>query len=314
MSCREDILKKSDLSFHPTVYFFITLNMLSRFIVFVLSYCYNITMKKIFFLFVILSASLLSLSSAEKIRDYKETTKFISTLNKKFTVTKLDTVKYKNAEYPVYKISYNQLKEKGKKYLIICGVHGNEPAPVYAVKEFIISLSKKEIKRKDLQLDFIFIVNPFGFEYNQRNNGDNKDINRDMKKFETQEGKILQKHCKPKDYEKVFDFHEANSKGFFLYCYGTKNKKLSDQILNLLKENKAELDNSYKDNILTVEKGRLYVPFYASWYMKSKKTVTNGIYYQGCKNSFTFETSKNISLPERQRQIKLILNFILDEV
>ena len=64
-------------------------------------------------------------------------------------------------------------------------MHGNEPAPVYAVKEFIISLSKKEIKRKNLQLDFIFIVNPFGFEYNQRYNGDNKDINRDMKKFET---------------------------------------------------------------------------------------------------------------------------------
>lgn len=274
----------------------------------------KIITRKHLFLLLILSSFLFPLSSAEKIRDYKETTKFISTLNKNFTVTKLDTVKYKNAEYPVYKISYNPLKEKGKKYLIICGVHGNEPAPVYAVKEFIISLSKKEIKRKDLQLDFIFIVNPFGFEYNQRYNGDNKDINRDMKNFETQEGKILQKHCKPKDYEKVFDFHEANSKGFFLYCYGTKNKKPSDQILNLLKENKAELDNSYKDNILTVKKGRLYVPFYASWYMKSKKTVTNGIYYQSCKNSFTFETSKNIPLAERQRQIKLILNFILDEV
>ena len=107
--------------------------------------------------------------SLEKTRNYSDTIAFIKTLNSNFMVKELDTVEYKNYKYPIYKISYNPQKEnKGKKYLIISGVHGNEPAPVYAIKDFIISLNNKDVKRKDLQIDFILIVNPFGFEFNQR--------------------------------------------------------------------------------------------------------------------------------------------------
>ena len=139
---------------------------------------------------IVLLVSVLCLTqnvfSIEKRRNYFDTLSFIKTLDSKFIVNELDTVEYKNYKYPVYKISYNPLKEKkGKKYLIISGVHGNEPAPVYAIKEFLISLNNNDIKRKDLQIDFILVVNPFGFEFNQRYNGNNLDINRDMTKLKT---------------------------------------------------------------------------------------------------------------------------------
>jgi hypothetical protein len=272
-------------------------------------------MKKKFL--VVISFFILSqnIFSTEKIRNYNETINFISELNSNFLVEKIDTVQYNDIEYPFYKISYNPLREnKGKKYLIISGVHGNEPAPVYAVKDFIVSLNQKEIVRQNLQIDFILIVNPFGFEFNQRYNGKNLDINRDLGKLETKEAQILTENCKVKDYDKVFDFHEANAKGFFLYCYGRKNNRLSTEILSVLKSNNVDFENEYKDKILKVKNGKLYVPFFASMYMKNIKTVTTGIYFSKSSNSFTFETSKNGKMEERKRIISIILNYILTDV
>lgn len=269
--------------------------------------------KVIIFLFSICLTQ--NLFSVEKTRNYSDTIAFIKNLNSNFIDTELDTIEYANEKYPVYKITYNpQENKKSEKYLIISGVHGNEPAPVYAVRDFIISLNNKAIKRKNLQLDFILIVNPYGFEYNQRYNGNNLDINRDLSSLKTQEAKILTKYFNQKEYDKVFDFHEANAEGFFLYCYGNKNEKISDKILEELKKNKVVFDNKYKDKILEVKNGKLYVPWYASLYMKINKTVTNGIYYSGCKNSFTFETSKNIKIEERKRIIGIILQYIIETV
>ena len=270
--------------------------------------------KRLLFSFVFVLV-LCRLFSAEKTRNYNETTAFLKTLGNNFIVKEIDSVNYKNTKYPIYKITYNQLKDKkGKKYLIVSGVHGNEPAPVYAVRDFIISLNKKDIIRNDLQIDFVLIVNPYGFEYNQRYNGANLDINRDMTKCETQEAAILTKNFNPKDYDKFFDFHEANSKDFFLYCYGQKNKSLAKKIHEELKNSKVIFDNEYKDNILKVKDGRLDVPFYASMYMRSKKTVTTAIYFKNCSNSFTFETSKNADFNERKRIITAILNYIVNNV
>ena len=256
-----------------------------------------------------------SLFYVEKIRNYSDTIQFVKNLNSNFTVTEAGRIEYTNESYPVYKITYNpEGNTKTKKYLIISGVHGNEPAPVYAVRDFIISLNNTGIKRKDLQLDFIVVVNPYGFEFNQRYNGNNLDINRDLISLKTQESKLLTKCFNPKEYDRVFDFHEANAEGFFLYCYGIKNVKISDRILEELKKNKVVFDNKYKDKILKVNNGKLYVPWYASLYMKKNKTVTNGIYYSVCKNSFTFETSKNIKMEERKRIITIILNYIIENV
>ena len=270
-------------------------------------------MKKRFLFTVFFVLTLNSFVAGEKIRDYSDVTAFLKNLNSSFIVSEINTVKYKDIRYPVYKVTYNQLKDKkGKKYLIFSGVHGNEPAPVYAVRDFIISLNKKEISRKDLQIDFVLIVNPYGFEYNQRYNGANLDINRDMTKLESQEVKILTKNFNPKDYDKFFDFHEANAKGFFLYCYGQKNKSLAKKIHEELEKSKVVFDNEYKDNILKVKDGQLDVPFYASMYMKNKKTVTTAIYFKSCSNSFTFETSKNADFNERKKIITQILNFILN--
>lgn len=69
--------------------------------------------------------------------------------------------------------------------------------------------STEKIRDYNNTVSFINSLNPYGFEYNQRNNAANLDINRDMTKLQTQEVKILINNCKIKEYDKVFDFHAS---------------------------------------------------------------------------------------------------------
>lgn len=252
--------------------------------------------------------------SLEPVRNYLEQTSFINRLSNKFTSEIIGSVKYSNNDFPIYKISYNRKNDMlQKKYLVVCGVHGNEPAPVFAVKEYLLELDANTIENLNITVDFIYIVNPWGFSYNQRNNGDNNEINRDLETLKTQEARIIKKNVLPSNYEKVFDFHEASSSGFFLYCYGNKNKKFSIGIINKLKEENVKLETGYKDVILHAKNGVLFVPFYASLYMSIRKRITVGQYFIKCKNVFTFETSKYDKIDERKRIIRILLKHIIEE-
>ena len=250
-------------------------------------------------------------ADSAKIRSYAEYTAFMDSLGEYFTKEIIGVVKYASYEYPLYKLVYNKNSQSRNSYLIIAGVHGNESAPVFALRDFILHLNNKTPQKKDVSIEFLCIANPYGFEFNQRYNGNGKDINRDMIVLETQEGKIIAAAFQTKNYKKVFDFHEANAQNFFLYCYGVKNKAYAQNILNLLRQKNVVLDTGYEDKILKTEDGMLYVPFYASAYMHSKKTLTIGLYYAGCENSFTFETPKRSDFAERKRTVGIILDYIL---
>lgn len=138
----------------------------------------------------------------EPVRNYIEQISFISSLSNKFSSEVIGRVNYENKVFPIYKISYNKVVYKiQQKYLVVCGVHGNEPAPVFAVREYLLELETKQVKKKDVTVDFIYIVNPWGFVYNQRYNGKNEEINRDLETLKTQEAKILNNNLLPSEYE-----------------------------------------------------------------------------------------------------------------
>ena len=106
----------------------------------------------------------MNIFSEERIRDYQQQTQFIHDLSNKFTNTIIGYVNYESIRYPIYKITYNgNISNSQKKYLVICGVHGNEPAPVYAIKEFLLELNSSEINKVAVTVDFIYILNPWGF-------------------------------------------------------------------------------------------------------------------------------------------------------
>lgn len=146
-------------------------------------------------------------------------------LSPSFAKTVLGTISYGERDYPLQKITFNS-ESGGARLLFICGVHGNEPAPVYAMEDFILNLSSHPELGGKVPIDF-YILNPWGFEHNSRYSGTLLDFNRDWEVGASQEAALLLKFIDADDYDGVFDFHEASSTGTFLYCYGLRNRPLS---------------------------------------------------------------------------------------
>jgi hypothetical protein len=250
----------------------------------------------------------------EKIRNYNEQIAFIFNLSSKFTVNEMGVLNYPGNEYKMYKITYGTVKTNStKKYLFISGIHGNEIAPIYAMKEFIQYLDS--IKLMDnITIDFIYILNPYGFEYGLRYNGNGIDLNRDFINFETNEIKYLINNIKDKKYTGMYDFHEHGSTtGFMLYYYSRNNRSRANNILEMLQKNNIPLENKYVDVILEAKNGAIYVPFYVKiYFMNIIKQATTGLYFSKIKVNevFVFETPKNMNLERRKTIIIMLLEYI----
>jgi len=137
-------------------------------------------MKKMIVAVNLLFLTINTISALEKVRNYNEQIAFIFNLSGKFTVNEIGVLNYPGNEYKMYKITYGTVRTNNtKKYLFISGVHGNEIAPVYVMKEFIQYLDSI-ILIDNISIDFIYILNPYGFEYGLRHNGNGRDLNRDF--------------------------------------------------------------------------------------------------------------------------------------
>ena len=111
-------------------------------------------MKKRFLFTVFFVLTLNSFVAGEKIRDYSDVTAFLKNLNSSFIVSEIDTVKYKDVKYPVYKITYNQLKDKkGKKYLTELLLSDLSDNPSVLMNEINIRLSAiSHLSREDKEI------------------------------------------------------------------------------------------------------------------------------------------------------------------
>jgi len=65
-------------------------------------------------------------------------------------------------------------KDYIKTVVIVSGVHGDEPAPVEAVTQFI----EEKHPENNVRLLIYPVLNPWGYVHNQRKSGSNKDLNR----------------------------------------------------------------------------------------------------------------------------------------
>jgi hypothetical protein len=270
-------------------------------------------MKKILILFLLLFTSH-TIFAIDKIRNYSEQIAFIFDLSNKFTTNEIGIVNYSEEEYKIYKITYGTGEANNtKNYLFISGIHGNEIAPIYAIKEFIQYLDL--IKPIDnITIDFIYILNPFGFEYNLRYNGNGIDLNRDFINFEANETRLLMNNIKDKKYTGMYDFHEHGSTtGFMLYYYSNKNKALANNILEILQNNNISLEDKFVDVILKAKDGAIYVPFYAKiYFMNVNKQATTGLYFDKVKINEVFVLETPIIMETEKR--KWIINILLKHI
>lgn len=277
--------------------------------------------KIIFFFIVFLSISGFSAPKKIDSRDYKNFISFVDDLNENFQVNVVNKILGTDDsgpyDYSIYKITYEDKefsKAKNKKHLLVLsGMHGNEIAPVFQVRKIIKDINdKKIIVPKNLKIDFLPVMNPYGFERNYRNCSNFTDPNRDLINFSTKEMQVFQKDFKNK-YDFVIDFHEATCDGTFFYAYNLKGKRYIKKLLNFLESKNVSLENQYVDVILRVKNGLLYSAFYAQWYLKLKSRATTGIYFtdRNIPFVFTVETSKRADFQERCEIINMIFQYII---
>lgn len=143
-------------------------------------------------------------------RDYAEVTERLKRLD--VPIERIGTVH----NYPIYQIHLASIIDTPKHVLITGGMHGDEPAGVEAVLQFL------ERDNATLLNKFSFLIipciNPYGYVHNTREALDGIDINR---AFETQavaEVAIVKEALGQTQFSLAIDCHEDyDATGFYLY-------------------------------------------------------------------------------------------------
>ena len=143
-------------------------------------------------------------------RDYAEVTERLKRLD--VPIELLGTVH----NYPIYQIHLAPIIDTPKHILITGGMHGDEPAGVEAVLQFL------ERDNTALLNKFSFLVipciNPYGYVHNTRETLDGIDINRAFETEEVPEVAIVKKALGQIQFSLAIDFHEDyDATGFYLY-------------------------------------------------------------------------------------------------
>ncbi len=118
--------------------------------------------------------------------------------------------------YPIHQTCLTSSARTPRRVLITGGMHGDEPAGVEAVLEFL------ERDNTALLKNFSFLVipciNPYGYVHNTRETLDGIDINRAFETDDVAEVAIVKKALGQTQFSLAIDFHEDyDATGFYLY-------------------------------------------------------------------------------------------------
>lgn len=137
-------------------------------------------------------------------------------------------------DYPIYQICLESSIEAPKNILITGGVHGDEPAGVEAVLQFLARDNTELLKQFTLVV--IPCVNPYGYVHDTRENSDGVDINRSFETEEVSEVAIVKKALGQTQFSLAIDFHEDyEATGFYLYEGKRDEQYIGPEIANVVK-------------------------------------------------------------------------------
>ncbi len=143
-------------------------------------------------------------------RDYNKVIDRLEKVEHPFTI--IGTVH----TYPIYQFTLKSTVVDPKNILITGGMHGDEPAGVEAVLQFLERDATK--LQEQFSLTVIPCINPYGYIHNTRENRDGVDINRSFETNDVLEATIVQEAIENMQFLFTIDFHEDyEAKGFYLY-------------------------------------------------------------------------------------------------
>ena len=143
-------------------------------------------------------------------RDYTEITERLKNLG--VPIERIGTAH----SYPIHQIRLTSSAHKSQQVLITGGMHGDEPAGVEAVLQFLARDNTTLLK------NFSFIVvpciNPYGYVHGTRETYNGVDINRSFETDDIVEVAIVKKALGQTQFSLAIDFHEDyDATGFYLY-------------------------------------------------------------------------------------------------
>ena len=135
----------------------------------------------------------------------------------------------KNINLPIHQIRLASSAHKPRQVLITGGVHGDEPASVEAVLQFL------ERDNTALMKSFSFVIipciNPYGYIHATRETRGGIDINRSFETDDVAEVAIVKRALGQTQFSFAIDFHEDyDATGFYLYEGKRDEKYIGPQI------------------------------------------------------------------------------------
>ena len=125
--------------------------------------------------------------------------------------------------YPIHQIHLASSARTPQRVLITGGVHGDEPAGVAAVLQFLARDNTALLT--EFSFSIIPCINPYGYVHNTRETRDSIDINRAFETNDVAEVAIIKKALGQIRFSLAVDFHEDyDATGFYLY-EGTRHGK-----------------------------------------------------------------------------------------
>ena len=156
------------------------------------------------------------------LRNYAEITERL--INLELPIELVGNVHAKeNLNWPIHQIHLASSTHTTQSVLITGGVHGDEPAGVEAILQFLERDNTELLK----QFSFTVIpcINPYGYVHQTRETCDDIDINRAFETDDVAEVAIVKKALGQTQFSLAIDFHEDyDATGFYLY-EGTRDEK-----------------------------------------------------------------------------------------
>ena len=143
-------------------------------------------------------------------RDYAEVTERLKRLD--VPIECIGTVH----NYPIYQIHLASIIDRPKHVLITGGMHGDEPAGVETVLQFLERDNTAFLNKFSFRI--IPCINPYGYVHNTRGTLDGIDINRAFETEDIAEVAIVKEALGQTQFSLAIDFHEDyDATGFYLY-------------------------------------------------------------------------------------------------
>ena len=160
---------------------------------------------------------------ARRIRDYQKIEKAIRQASREISslrVEILDTIRNGTRQYPFYQLTLPGKQTPLKRSIYLSGgIHGDEPAGVWAVIDFLRRYRKRQDFYRKFEFTILPCTNPFGYEYNTRENGRGIDLNRQFRNASPPaEVRLIKKAVGRRPFHLVMELHEdTDTTGFYLY-------------------------------------------------------------------------------------------------